>query len=409
MRTLLFLSLVLSASLHAEETLDLKSAEKLMLDYNFAQKANKASVRAAHEVVIQKYSDILPNLNFATEWPKDSNPQHALVLKQNIPYTPQWFQEKKVLELSEAVASQTVILGRQTLLNSLQKLYFKIQFLEEKKKLTLQSFTLVDQFKKESNQRYSKGFIGNSELKRSFLQALDLERVLLEVNAELESSKQQFLVSLGQIGKKVSLTTQLGIGSSFLKLTEKELRKYFHEHTNQTLAISQLESDSARIQSEASVYRYFPTVNLKAEMPVGSKENSTPTYSANLTWNIFAGGSDRAEQRRLFALKEQAEYTRRDSFVQFASDAEKMLGDLVQSKNSYIKLKEGLKIWEEIVAANQDRFQKGLISSKDLSDDINNYINYATSYYQETFDLIVKISDFCLLLGKEDLFHTFMS
>jgi multidrug efflux pump subunit AcrB/outer membrane protein TolC len=392
----------------ADEGIDLKTAERLTIDYNYGQKANHANVRATRETVKQKYADLLPTVDVKWGYTYESIPQASLFVKQSIPYTPQWSQEKQVLELNERIASKTLSLDQKTLLNTLHKLYFRIQFLEKKKALTVESFAIVDRFKKESDQRYTRGFISKSDNTRSALQLLRLEETLQQVNTELESAKKQLLISIGLSGS-VTLKTQLAVGDSFLKLPETDLRKYVAQQSSESIAITQLKSDSARLQTESFRYKYLPVLSAEAQFPFneysGSEGSSRPVYSVGVAWNLFNGGADRAEQRKLFALREQADYTLQDTLVGFASDSEEVLANILMGRNSYLKQKQGLTMWEEIVAANQKRFERGNISSKDLSDDISNYLEHATTYYKTTLDLLSNISQFCFLLGKEDLFY----
>lgn len=402
----IFLAYLFLTSTALADSLDLKTAEQVLLNYSYSQKAEIAGVQAAHEGVVRKYGDILPTVELKSILQRHEDPRHSIIVTQPIPYPPQWFKEKEVLEITETVASKNQKLDRQSLVNTLRKLYFQIQFLDKKKTLALESFNLIERFHKESEQRFAKGFIPSSELKRSSLQMLELEKTLREINVQLDSSKKQLQLSLGRSDNNFDLKTDLEIGKSFLKSSETDLRAHIKQNSSETLAISKLQSESARLQTESFRYHYLPTFSLEAEVPFD--QESRTTYQAKVTWNIFSGGTDRSDQRKLLRLKEQAEYSLQDTFVQFASNAEKALALLVEGRATYLQIKEGLKMWEEITASNQSRFQKGLISSKDLSDDITSYLTYATSYYQQTFDLLSNISDFCLLIGKEELFHTML-
>ncbi len=62
-------------------------------------------------------------------------------------------------------------------------------------------------------------------------------------------------------------------------------------------------------------------------------------------------------------------------------------------------------MWEEIVASNTKRFELGAISSKEMSDDISTYLNHAERFYTTIRDALVGLSEFCLLVGKDELFH----
>lgn len=417
MRKIFLLSLLsFSLPLQADMKLNLRDVERLVLDYNFGQKAAGAGVKAAHEKVIQKYGDILPTIDFSSELIKDTYPQSFLVIRQPIPWVPQWSKEREVLKIAEDIAARNKTLDRQTLLNKVQKQYFRIQFLEQQKLSTLQNFKLVEQFKKGSEQRFQKGFIPKAELSRSALAYLDLEKTLQEVNTELESSKQQLFMNFGDTGKSKTLKTELKVGESFLKLTEKELRDFLTQNSSETIAISRLQSDSAKLEVDAYPYKYAPVMNFEARIPfnedtgvpIKKTVGGRPVYTVNLTWNIFNGGADRAEQRRLYAIREQTDLTYHDTLVQYATDAEKQVALVVQARNAYLKVKEGLTLWKDIITGSQQRFEKGLVSSKDLNDDISSYLAYTTSYHQQTLDLILTISDYCMLVGKEELFHKLM-
>ncbi len=403
--TVATLILSLLSTLARAKDMDLKTVEQLYLNYNFGQKADAAGVRAAHEDLIRKYSEILPKADATAMTGSDNTASNFLTITQPIPFPTQWSKEKQVLELSERIADRTQVLDRQELLNVLRKAYFNVQLLEKKKVLYVESFAMVERFKRESEQRFAKGFIPRAELYRSNVQYLDLERALLDLDSDLESSRRQLFVSLGQNATRTNLGTDLKIGDAFLKMQEKDLREQLAQHSNETLAISQFKSDSARLQVEAFPYHYLPTVSFKALIPFAQEDTQTTSYTATFSWNIFNGGADRSDQRKTFALREQADYTLRDQVTQFAVRSEKTLNALLAGRASYFKLKEGLTMWEAIVASDHQRFQKGIISSKDLSDDITSYLNYASGVYQQTFELISSLADFSLLVGKEDLFH----
>lgn len=408
MRLLFLCALLTPGALYANAEWDLKTVENFAVDANYGIKADKAGIRAAHEGVVQKYSEILPTIDLDVGMQRYTLPDSAIVVKQNFVYPTQWYKERKVLKLTEQIASKTLNLDRQTLLNSIRKQYYRVQFLEKKKDLTLKSFIYVEQFKRESDKRFSQGFISEPESKRAALQLLEFERSLQEVTNELDSARKQLLSSLNQKESLFTLKSDLSIGDSFLKKSEGDFRKYIAENSSESLAIAKLQSDTARLKSDSYFYKYLPAFSAEARFPMNKEENE-PVYKATLTWNIFTGGSDRAEHRRIIALKEQAEYTRRDTLTTFSTDSEKSLETLLDGKVSYVKQKEGLGMWERIVASSQLRFQRGNISSKDLSDDISSYLKFSTDYYQSTYDLISNISDFCLFVGKDELFYELMA
>lgn len=400
----------LSLYIHSAEShcADLKSIESNILNYSYKLKSRKSSAQVSHEDALKKYADILPSVDIKSTFKSENKPSHSIEIKQKVPYPQQWYKEKEALNQQEEIAKKTLELDRQKLLNEVRKLYFQIQFLEKKKELNERSFKLVEQFKKDSELRYNKGFINASELSRAKLPLLDLERTLLTVNNDLRVAKEQLLLLMGKKEELTPLKTELEVSESFFKVQEKDFRKHLERHRNQDLAIKHLQKERARLSSDAYAYKYLPQFDISASYPLekGGKDNTTsPFYTANLNWNLFAGGSERAEQRRLFALKAEAEWNLKDTELNFSKDIEKSIGSLLEGRKAYLKQKEGLDIWENITLSNQKRFKRGLISSKDLSDDINNYLNYSSTYYELTYNLISRIADFCLLAGKEDLFH----
>ncbi len=396
------------SSLASAEALDLKTTERLFLDYNFAQKADGAEIRAAHEDVTKKYAEVLPKLDFKSSYIFDGRREMSLHVEQPVPFPMRWSKEREVLDLGEDIARKTQSANRQDLINTLRKAYFGVQLLEKKKELYQQSFAIVERFQKQSEHRFGRGYIAQADLKRAKLQYLDLSREVLELNADLESSKRQLFFSLGNKVKMQTLATELKVGDAFLNVNEKELREELSHHSNENLAIAQLKSESTRLRAENSAYAYLPELSFQARIPVEKQNDRSERYSATLSWNLFAGGSDRAEQRKAYALREQADYALREQLTQHASNSDKTVNSLLAGRASYIKLKEGLKMWEEILASDHQRFQQGLISNKDLSDDITAYLKYANDVHQQTFELVSALSDFCVLAGKEELFHKFV-
>lgn len=407
MRIFLTIFLLINNFFLFAENLDLKTAESLLLQFNYGQKAGKAAVEVSHQLRVQKYADLFPSVDAIVNVQYKALPQSYLLVKQTLPLLPQWFKDKKVLEVSEDIATRNVTLDAQNLLNNLRKLYFKIQNLEKQKTLALESYALVDRFKKDSEQRYQNGFIPKTDRDRAVLQKLKLDQTLFEVNFQLESAYKQLLISVGGPERPLILKTDLLVGTRFLKTSEKELRSYMNDHLNENVAIAKLKSESASLQVDSHRYKFFPTVSAQAQFPFNthSGDEGDPVYTASLTWNLFSGGMDVSEHRRLWAQKEQAQYSAQDTMLNFSTEIEDLLANLLSGRSDFVRQDEGLKMWGDIVASSQRRFERGNISSKDLSDDINSYLEFATTYYNTIYTLLSNISQFCFVLGRNDLFH----
>ncbi len=390
------------------EVLDLKTTESIFLDRNFAQKASDAFLRASHEDVNMNYSKILPKIDLRERFSTKREPRISFSVEQAIPYPPQWIKAQEIFENVESSALRLRTLERQDLLNKLHILYFNIQLLEKKKALALQNFGLVEQIKKENEQRFASGYIGQGDLRRASLDFLDLQRTLRVAQSGLESAKRQMMLLLAKKDSSFVLASELNLGKRLLAMTAEDFRQHLLSHSNENLAIKKLAYESAQLSVESFPYRYLPVLSLGAELPIATKEERESFFTANLSWNIFNGLSDRAEQRKMYALQENADFLYKDQVLQFNTSGEKLLSQIIDGKIVYLQQEEALKMWAEIMAASHQRFQKGLSSTKDLSDDIRRYLEYANSFYEGTFDTLSKVSEFCFLVGKEDLFHELM-
>ena len=415
---LLACACVLSVTAYADQEyrLDLKMLESQVLSYSNGQKAIEMERQAKGEQVSSKYSELLPRIDFSTELIKEYYPQSSLKIQEDIPYPPKWVYERKALKAEESILKSKKEVDRQTLLNTIRKLYYQIIFLEKKKSLLEKSLAIVQKFKSDSEKRYNKAYAPKADLNRAILSLLSIEKNLQDADAELESSKKQLLIKFGKDRGTLSLSSELVLNDKFLNIQESELRKNLQSQSSPSLRIDQLKADASRYQTEAFPYKYLPSFSLSALLPLNKETGAPltdslygrPTYSVNINWNIFSGGADRFEQRRLLALKAAAEFERQDGLVNYASDSEKTLSTLLEGRNSYLKSREGLPLWDELVETSQRRFREGHISSKDMDDDIHRSLRYSTEFYEQTFEVIKNIADYCTLVGDETLFYDLM-
>lgn len=389
------------------DTLDLKTTEAIYLERNFAQKASAAFIRASHEDVTMNYSKFLPKVDLKERLSIDREARMSLAIEQPLPYPPQWIKSQDILENVEKTAVRTRSLERQDLLNKLHVLYFNIQLLEKKKALALQNFGLIEQIKKENEQRFAEGYIAQGDLRRATLDFLDLQRTLQVAQSGLESAKRQMMLFLERKDSSFVLATELNLGKRLLTMTADDFRAHLQSHNNENIAIKKLANDSAQLAVDAFPYRYLPTLSLGAEFYLREHDRDS-FFTANLSWNLFNGLSDRAEERKAYAMLENADYLYKDQIVQVNTSGEKLLNEILDGRTTYLQQEEALKMWVDIMAASHQRFQKGLSSTKDLSDDIRRYLEYANNFYEGTFETLSKVSEFCFLVGKEDLFHELM-
>ncbi|MBI2602553.1 MAG: TolC family protein [Deltaproteobacteria bacterium] len=394
-----------SGSLIAE-SLDLRTAESVILEKSFDLKSDEENVRIAEENASAYYGKILPKLDVSQSFKDKGLPQTSVSVSEAVPYPLDWWKQKQIRDNSVAIASRTKSLKRQSLVNELRKLYFNVKLREKQREIVLQNLAIVENFRTESRERFANGFISESDRQRSEIDLLTLRQQLLKTDADLRSDKEKLGILL-EWNTSFMLTTSMQLSDKFIALKEESLRQNLNMQESDNIAVRKLQSENADLLVESFPYRYLPEISLQAKVPI-DREKSPPVYSASLTWNLFNGGVDRTEHRKALWAREQRAYEFHKQMQDFQIDGRRLIAQILERKSRYSLQNDAFKMYENIVASSQKRFHAGAISSQDLSLDIRSYLEHANLLYQTTYDALSSLADFALLVGKEELFYDFL-
>lgn len=385
---------------------DLQTAETLFLQNNYGVKAAETQVQIKNTFENQHYSVLLPKVDLTTAFQKHTPTEYTLEVRFTIPYPPVWAAEKKILENETAIATQEQSQTRKVAVVQFRKLYFEIKHLEKNLRSYQESLRWSQQFVAESEARFAKGFVSDADVARARLQLLETEQGVSSLKEAITSRKAELATRLGggTKGEELTLQTEFIPSQRVLEMNPSELRNLIQPGVSDEVLVQQLRAENTRLGDRAKWYKYLPKLSLGAQVPVSDSDRQN-VYLASLSWNLFDGGADWFEDRRRSYGEDLARQQFEGASQEFQIHRQALVERFWDARAKYVSQRKALEISEKIVANSRSRFHGGMMSAREMSQDMQSHLRHVTSLNDLAL-LLVTLSLDVSLFDNEGLYQS---
>lgn len=342
------------------------------------------------------------------------NFKSAFIAREDIPNPYRLSPSLNIIDLQRRAGVLSKKIESALVLKEIRTCYLKILLLQHRFKNALKNEELLLKVKEQNQVRYKGGFIHKIDVLKSNMQYDDIKIHRQNTFLELSAEYKRLFLSLGikvpQERVEVSGSLVFGDQQRLVSLDTKTLSKLSQQAENLRMVEKSLEIEKAGYEAAKINSQYLPSFSLSASFPIGEEQNDyQASIQAGVSWQIFSGGSTYYEYRRKIEEQEkaklEAEKVRRQEEQVFANHIAKM--QIFQKK--IVSQSSIVESWREIVKVGRSRYGQGLISYKELSDDISSFLREEEKQLEQIHQLANLLAGFALQLGKSEVFYEFFN
>jgi outer membrane protein TolC len=271
--------------------------------------------------------------------------------------------------------------------------YQMIQLAEESLKILQQNLDNVLKTQYEISEMYKQGFMEKTDVDQLEVTANVLRNSINQVESNLEMAYRLLKIQLG-IDETTPVTLADSTASYESLILESDLlvAEEFLLEQNVDYKLVQTSKQLAELNVKVEKSNYLPVINgfyNRTQKLNSPAFDFTPKdlFGVNLNLPIFASG-----QRKALINQRQLEVEKRENTRLFVSSslimqANQLKSDVAIKAEKYTHQKMSKELTDEIYQRTLEKYKQGLVTSLDLANTQNQYLNNLTNYYQFMFDL----------------------
>jgi outer membrane protein len=271
--------------------------------------------------------------------------------------------------------------------------YQMIQLAEESLKILQQNLDNVLKTKYEISEMFKQGFMEKTDVDQLEVTANILRNSMNQVRSNLDMAYRLLKIQLGiDENTPVVVADSVATYESLILASDQLITEEFVLEKNVDYKLAQTSKQLAELNVKNEKSGYLPVITgfynytYKLNAPAF---DFTPknTFGVNLNLPIFASGQRKALIDQRILEVEKRENTRLFVSSSLIMQANQLKSDVVIKAEKYKNQKMSKELTDEIYQRTLEKYRQGLVTSLDLANTQNQYLNNLTNYYQFMFDL----------------------
>ena len=271
--------------------------------------------------------------------------------------------------------------------------YQMIQLADESLKILQQNLDNVLKTKYEISEMYTQGFMEKTDVDQLEVTANVLRNTMNQVESNLDMAYRLLKIQLG-----IDETTPVVVADStasyesLMLASDLLITEEFVLEQNVDYKLVQTSKQLAELNVKVEKSNYLPVINgfyNRTQKLNSPAFDFTPKdmFGINLNLPIFASG-----QRKALINQRELEVEKRENTRLFVSSslimqANQLKSDVEIKAEKYKNQKMSKELTDDIYQRTLEKYRQGLVTSLDLANTQNQYLNNLTNYYQYMFDL----------------------
>jgi outer membrane protein len=271
--------------------------------------------------------------------------------------------------------------------------YQMIQLAEESLKILQQNLDNVLKTKYEISEMFKQGFMEKTDVDQLEVTANILRNSMNQVRSNLDMAYRLLKIQLGiDENTPVVVADSVATYESLMMASDQLITEEFVLEKNVDYKLAQTSKQLAELNVKNEKSGYLPVITgfynytYKLNAPAF---DFTPknTFGVNLNLPIFASGQRKALIDQRILEVEKRENTRLFVSSSLIMQANQLKSDVEIKAEKYKNQKMSKELTDEIYQRTLEKYRQGLVTSLDLANTQNQYLNNLTNYYQFMFDL----------------------
>lgn len=380
------------------QSLSLKQAVEFALEHNKQLQSESRNIDLYRQKVREAISQGLPQINGSVNYStnfgykadfggagiKIQDQSNVGVSLEQLIFSGQWILGIQTSRIAERLTTQQVGIAELDIKENICNTYYAILVSERTKNILKQNLENMDKVYKHTDNMYKAGVSEITDVDQIRITVGQLKNSLLSMDRTIEVNYNLLRLQLGlQAGSKVQLTEPL---ESFLvpdKYMNLSLQPFeIGNNLEYQLAKTQEEVDTKMVGLQK--WTYAPTISgsysYQYQILKGGFMNIPHTASINMNIPIFSGLQRRAQLRQAQITLEQTETNNSLLEDQLNVQDAQLKFELKNATENYNLQKDNIGVAQRVLENIQRKYEQGMVSSLDLTQANNNYLQAENNY-----------------------------
>lgn len=389
------------------QELSLKQAVEFALEHNKQLQASQLDNELYKEKVREAISQGLPQINGTVDYTTNfkykmnfggmtnelKDQSNLTISAQQLLFDGQWILGIQTSKIAKQMAAQQVDITDMDIRENIYNSYYLILVSERSMDIVRQNLENMDKIYKHTENMYNAGTVEVTDVDQIRITVSQLKNSLLTLERTVEINYNLLRLQLGlQAGSKMKLTDALEgflTAEDFIKLSTQP----FEIGNNKEWQLMQTQEELQRKMVGLQKWTYAPTVsafynyNYKIVKPT---LDFSPQHTAGVTMNIpiFSGLQRKAQLEQAKIQLEQTSINKSLLEDQLNLQEEQLKYELKNSIENFNLQKDNIGVAKRVLENYQRKYELGAVSSLDLTQANNNYLQAENNYTTACMSLL---------------------
>ncbi len=300
------------------------------------------------------------------------------------------------MELSKQNLERTELETKATV----TKTYFLVLAAEANKAVLEKTLKNVRQTRYEVEEMYKEGFSEHTDVKQLKISVNDMESNIRSLEKQIEITHQLLKVQMGMpVEQPIRLTDQL---DAILAQAEIEslLEPDFQAQENINFRAVLTRQQLAEMQVRRQYTRFLPTLAAFGSIQRDAQRDAfnfldsdkdwypTTVIGLRLSWPIFNGGSKIFDLQKAKIEEKKARIDKINAEEGLKLQYKKARNNLTEARDRLESARSNRNLAREVYEMNREKFSEGILSSLDLTQSHNQYLNAEADYLKAVSDVL---------------------
>ena len=390
------------------QELSLKKAVEYAIEHNKQLQISRKDIDLYRQKVRESVSQGLPQINGSLDYStnfgysmsfgeqgaiKMKDQSNVSVKASQLIFSGQWILGIQTSKIAEKVASQQVGITELDIKENIYNTYYTILVSERLRDIVEKNLGNMDTIYRHTQNMYNVGTVEITDVDQIRINVGQLKNSLSSLDRNVEVSYNLLRLQLGlQADVPVRLTEKLDDflnQEDFVKLSVQQ----FEINNNPEYRLSQTQEELSKKMVGLQRWTYAPTIsgtysyNYKLLKP---DFDMSPKHSAMLSMDIpiFSGLQRKAQLEQAKIELEQTSLNKSLLEDQLYVNEKQYKYELKNASENYYLQKENIKVARRVLENMQNKYRYGAISSLDLTQANNNYLEAENNYTNACLTLL---------------------
>lgn len=408
--TLFLLMLFVPWILHAQDapqTLSLRQAIEFAIKHNKELQSSQMNIDLYRQKVRESVSEGLPQINGALDYStnfgykmdfggnaiKMKDQSNARLSLQQLLFSGQWILGLQTSKIAVHLTEQEVGITELDITENIYNSYYTVLVSERMLEILQQNLKNMNEIYEHTNNMYKAGTVEVTDVDQIRVNVGQLKNSMLSMGRTVEVNYNLLRLQLGlEAGTPIKLTDNLDALLGNDKSARLSLEKFdINNNAEYQLVTTQTELNKKMLGIEK--WSYAPSIsgsysfNYKILKP---DLDMSPKHSASITMSIpiFSGLQRDSKVKQARITLEQSYLQKSLLEDQLNVQDEQLKFNLKNAMENYDLQKENIDVATRVLANYQRKYELGAVSSLDLTEANNNYLQAETNYTNAVLTLL---------------------